>query len=91
DVDALGNYETADGKPQYVNILNKKKKVAAQGYIMQGLEGMMFHGKPLAANERRVQIETIVDETCVVYDAPQGGDYMTLKDLLGISGWLVWL
>ncbi|KAI3830749.1 hypothetical protein MKW92_050752, partial [Papaver armeniacum] len=89
-VDAMGNQETTDGKTQYVNLLNKKKKVAAKGYIMQGLEGRMFHGEPLAADERRVQIETIFDETCAVYDAPQGDDYMTLKDFLGISGWLVW-
>ncbi|KAI3877994.1 hypothetical protein MKW92_028471, partial [Papaver armeniacum] len=37
-VDAMGNQETTDGKTQYVNLLNKKKKVAAKGYIMQGLE-----------------------------------------------------
>ncbi|KAI3863428.1 hypothetical protein MKX03_000583, partial [Papaver bracteatum] len=66
-VDAMGNHETSDGKTQYVNLLNKKKKVVAKGYIMQGLEGRMFHGEPITADERRVQIKTIVDETCDVY------------------------
>ncbi|KAI3971565.1 hypothetical protein MKW92_029793, partial [Papaver armeniacum] len=71
-VDAMGNQETTDGKTQYVNLLNKKKKVAAKGYIMRGLEGRMFHGEPFARDERRVQIETIFDESCVVYDAARG-------------------
>ncbi|KAI3876207.1 hypothetical protein MKW98_029159, partial [Papaver atlanticum] len=88
-VDAMGNHETNNGKIQYVNPLNKKKKVAAKGYIMQGSEGRLVHGVPVAVDERRVKIETILDETCVVYDAPQGDDYRTLKDLLGITGWLV--
>ncbi|KAI3895172.1 hypothetical protein MKX03_025564, partial [Papaver bracteatum] len=89
-VDAMGNYEPNNGKIQYVNLLNKKKKVAAKGYIMQGSDGRMFHGVSLAEDERRVQIETILDETCDVYDAPQGDEYWTLKDILGITGWLVW-
>ncbi|KAI3873013.1 hypothetical protein MKW92_028846, partial [Papaver armeniacum] len=89
-VDAMGNYELNNGNIQYVNLLNKKKKVAAKGYIMQGSDGRMFHGVALAADERRVQIETILDDTCAVYDAPQGDGYWTLKDLLGITGWLVW-
>ncbi|KAI3904968.1 hypothetical protein MKW92_011582, partial [Papaver armeniacum] len=89
-VDAMGNQETTDGKTQYVNLLKKKKKVAAKGYIMQGLEGRMFHGEPLAADKRRVQTETILDETCDVYDAQQGDEYWTLNDFLGIYGWLVW-
>ncbi|KAI3924669.1 hypothetical protein MKW92_052554 [Papaver armeniacum] len=86
----MGNYELNNGKIQYVNLLNKKKKVAAKGYIMQGSNGRMFHGVALAVDERRVQIETILDDTCAVYDAPQGDEYWTLKDLLGITGWLVW-
>ncbi|KAI3873578.1 hypothetical protein MKW92_007632, partial [Papaver armeniacum] len=89
-VDAMGNYELNNGKIKYVNLLNKKKKVATKGYIMQGSNGRMFHGVALAVDERRVQIETILDDTCDVYDAPQGDEYWTLKDLLGITGWLVW-
>ncbi|KAI3934937.1 hypothetical protein MKW92_013130, partial [Papaver armeniacum] len=39
-VDAMGNYEPNNEKIQYVNLLNKNKKVAAKGYIMQGSDGM---------------------------------------------------
>ncbi|KAI3915580.1 hypothetical protein MKW92_001950 [Papaver armeniacum] len=74
---------------QNVNLLDREGKIVATGYTVVGKEGEMCNGRRVQPGEKKVMIETVVDEFAPVPDPPQGDYHYTLAGFVE-GGWVIW-
>ncbi|KAL6581305.1 hypothetical protein OROMI_007228 [Orobanche minor] len=71
---------------EQVELLNNMGKVVASG-VIDG--GGVVHDRKVKKNERKVYIEEVFDQKALIWDGPQGDDWVSLSQI-PVPTWLVW-
>ncbi|MCL7049177.1 hypothetical protein MKW94_020848, partial [Papaver nudicaule] len=72
-----------------VNLLDRERNIVAIGYIVNGKEGEVCHGRKVYPGEKKVCIQVVKDPTGPVPDPPQGDGHYTLSGYVE-GGWVIW-
>ncbi|RZC86856.1 hypothetical protein C5167_030204 [Papaver somniferum] len=81
--------ENMDSSKESVNLLDRERNIVATGYIVNGKEGEVCHGRKVYPGEKKVRIEVVKNPTAAVPDPPQGEGHYTLAGYVE-GGWVVW-